>query len=47
VEIRDLTPTVRKLTELRAAGRRDKVAEALPKERVYPISPEIARRLFR
>jgi Domain of unknown function (DUF4291) len=47
VGIRDLTPTVRKLTELRAEGRRDKIAALLPKERVYPISPDIADRLYR
>ncbi|MCU1640466.1 MAG: hypothetical protein JWN03_741 [Nocardia sp.] len=46
-EIRDLTPTVRKITALRAEGRYDKVAALLPKEGIYPISPELARRLYR
>jgi hypothetical protein len=34
-EIRDLTPTVRKMADLIKAGRRDKAAAFLPRERVY------------
>jgi hypothetical protein len=46
-EIRDLTPTVRKMSELIREGRKDKAEVFLPKERVYPLPPEIARRLHR
>jgi hypothetical protein len=47
VEIRDVTPTVRKIAELIKAGRRDRAAEQLPKERPYELPPHIARRLYR
>ena len=46
-EIRDLTPMVRKIADLVKAGRRNKATALLPGERVYPLPPEIARRLYR
>ena len=47
VEIRDLTPTVRKMADLLKEGRKDRAAQHLPKERPYELPPHIARRLFR
>ncbi|MBS2536648.1 DUF4291 domain-containing protein [Catenulispora sp. NF23] len=44
-EIRDITPTVRKMAELIKEGRKDRAAEHLPKERPYEVPVEIARRL--
>lgn len=46
-EIRDITPTVRKMADLLKEGRRDRAAEHLPKERPYALPPHIARRLYR
>jgi len=46
-EIRDITPTVRKMADLIKAGRKDRAAEHLPKERPYELPPHIARRLYR
>lgn len=46
-EIRDITPTVRKMADLIKAGRKDRAAEHLPKERPYELPPHIARRLSR
>ena len=46
-EIRDITPTVRKMADLIRAGRKDRAAEHLPKERPYELPPHIARRLHR
>ena len=45
VEIRDCTPLVRKLRDLIAKGRADQAQKLLPRERVYPIEAEVARRL--
>ena len=45
VEIRDCTPLVRKIHGLLRAGKATEAARQLPPERVYPVSPEIARRL--
>ena len=45
VEIRDVTPLVHALYDLIQSGRADRAAERLPRERVYPTPPEIARRL--
>jgi hypothetical protein len=45
VGVRDATPLVRKLYELIQAGRGDEAAARLPRERVYPTPPAIARRL--
>ncbi|MGX1810996.1 DUF4291 domain-containing protein [Nocardia sp. NPDC055321] len=46
-EITDLTPRVRDISDLRARGRYDSAAALLPEERVYPVRPELARRLHR
>lgn len=46
-EIRDITPTVRKMADLLKEGRRDRAAEHLPKERPYDLPADIARRLYR
>jgi hypothetical protein len=47
VEIRDLTPTVRKMVAHLKEGRRDRVTALLPKERPYPVPEALARRLYR
>ncbi|MEY9863117.1 hypothetical protein ABH935_008766 [Catenulispora sp. GAS73] len=46
-EIRDITPTVRKMADLLKEGRKDRAAQHLPKERPYELPPHIARRLYR
>jgi hypothetical protein len=46
-EIRDITPTVRKMAELLKQGRKERAAEHLPRERPYEVPGEIARRLYR
>ncbi|MFE6861807.1 DUF4291 domain-containing protein [Nocardia sp. NPDC057668] len=46
-EITDLTPRVRKISDLRAQGRNDKASALLPGESVYPLPPGLARRLYR
>lgn len=43
VSITDLSPLVAKLRELRRQGRFDHARRLLPPERVYPVSPAIAR----
>lgn len=43
--IQDVTPLVRKIHDLLARGEAAKAARFLPRERAYPVSPEIARRL--
>ncbi len=45
VSIADLDPLVRKLRDLRKTGEHDAAKRLLPPERVYPVSPAIARRL--
>jgi hypothetical protein len=45
VEIRDLSPLVSRLRELRRAGELDHVRRMLPPERPYPISGALAQRL--
>jgi hypothetical protein len=45
VEIRDVTPLVRKLYALIQSGHADRAKELLPRERVYPLQAPIARRL--
>ena len=45
VEIRDVTPLVRKLAGLIASGHAERAKELLPRERVYPVVEGIARRL--
>jgi hypothetical protein len=46
-EIRDITPTVRKMADLIKEGRKDQAAQHLPNERPYELPVEIARRLYR
>jgi hypothetical protein len=45
VEIRDVTPLVRKIHRLLQDGREPQAKDLLPKERVYPVSSMIADRL--
>lgn len=45
VEIRDVTPLVRKLHGLIQSGHADRAKQLLPPERVYPLPEAIARRL--
>ncbi|HEY7375958.1 MAG TPA: DUF4291 family protein, partial [Polyangia bacterium] len=44
-EIRDVTPLVKKLRGLRQEGDWDRATALLPRERPYPLPPEIRRRL--
>jgi hypothetical protein len=44
-EIKDLTPLVAKVVRLRKEGKYDEAKRLLPKERVYPLDAETARRL--
>ena len=44
-EIRDVTPLVAEMRRLRQESAWDRVAALLPRERPYPLSPEIRRRL--
>lgn len=43
--ITDMTPQVHKLYNLIQSGHADRAEAALPRERVYPLPPDIARRL--
>jgi hypothetical protein len=45
VEIQDVTPLAHKLYQLLQAGEASRVHRQLPRERVYPTPPSIARRL--
>ena len=45
LEIRNMTPLVKKIDALRKAGETTKAKALLPAERVYPLPPELARRL--
>ena len=45
VRIEDYTPLVRKLYRLIQAGGAAKARALLPKEQVYPLAPEIGRRI--
>lgn len=45
VEIRDITPLVRKLSTLIQSGKSSNAQDLLPKERVYPLPAPIAHRL--
>ncbi|HEY0755727.1 MAG TPA: DUF4291 domain-containing protein [Ktedonobacteraceae bacterium] len=45
VEIQDATPLVRKIAGLLQQGQEAKAKEFLPKERVYPLNPALARRI--
>ncbi|MDU1892954.1 MAG: DUF4291 domain-containing protein [Dysgonomonas sp.] len=45
VDIQNYTPLVHKIYDLRLKGRYDKAKELLPKEKVYPVSNDLMRRL--
>lgn len=45
LEIKDLTPTVHKIHKLVRDGDSTKAAALLPRERAYPVSPELAGRI--
>jgi hypothetical protein len=45
IEIRDLTPLVRKIYGLLQGGQEAKAREFLPKERVYPLNQALALRI--
>ncbi len=45
VEITDMTPLTKKIYALKRAGKFKEAKRLLPKERVYPISDEIARKI--
>jgi len=45
VDIKDYTPLAHKIYQLKMDGRHDKAKELLPKEKVYPVSEEIMKRL--
>jgi hypothetical protein len=46
VGIEDYTPLVRKLHDLIRRGHSDKAAKLLPKEKPYPVSADVARKLM-
>ncbi len=46
VSIADYTPRVRKIYGLLRSGQADRAKKLLPPERVYPVPPEIGRRLL-
>jgi hypothetical protein len=46
VGIEDLTSRVRKIHSFLQGGQAEKAKRHLPSERVYPVGPEIGRRLF-
>jgi Domain of unknown function (DUF4291) len=46
VGIEDCTPRVRKICTLLQSGRADQAKRQLPPEKVYPIRPEVGRRLL-
>jgi hypothetical protein len=46
VGIEDLTPRVRKIYDLLQGGKATQANRHLPSERVYPVRPEIGRRLL-
>ena len=45
VGIEDITPRVRKMYDFLQSGQADKAKRLLPAERVYPVTPELGRRL--
>lgn len=45
VDIQDYSPMVKKMYDLLQAGQVDKAKKSLPKERVYPVSEEIGKRI--
>ncbi len=46
VGIEEYTPRVRKIYTLLQSGQADKAKRQLPPERVYPVNPELGRRLM-
>ncbi len=46
VAIEDITPTVAKIYKLVRAGRIKDATRHIPTERVYPVSPEVGRKLL-
>jgi len=44
--IEDYTPRVRKIYDLLQSGQADRAKRHLPPEKVYPVGPELARRLL-
>jgi hypothetical protein len=46
VRIEDSTPRVRKISSLLESGQADKAQRQLPDERVYPLDPELSRRIL-
>jgi uncharacterized protein DUF4291 len=45
LEIRDYTPLVRKLYRLIKSGHVSQARELLPKERIYPLNPQVGKRI--
>lgn len=45
LEISDVTPLVRQIRDLRDRGEKARARDLLPRERVYPVSAEIEKRL--
>jgi hypothetical protein len=46
LEIRDLTPLVKKAYHQLRQGQAERARRLLPPERIYPVDPEVARRLL-
>ncbi|OAI54687.1 hypothetical protein AYO47_09890 [Planctomyces sp. SCGC AG-212-M04] len=46
VRIEDLTPTVSRIRELLRGGRIDNAKRLLPPERVYPLDPQVGKRIL-
>lgn len=46
VKIEDLTPTVSKIRELIKSGRQKNAKRLLPSERVYPVNPQVGKRIM-
>jgi hypothetical protein len=44
--IEDLTPRVAKIRAQLRGGHADRARRLLPPERVYPVTPDVARRLL-
>lgn len=44
--IEDITPRVRKISDLLQSGEAEKARRQLPPERVYPVGREVGRRLL-
>lgn len=46
IRIEDYTPRVRKIHDLLRSGRSEKAKRHLPPESIYPVDPDLARRLL-